>query len=129
MADKRQMELTASGWVDVPSPLAEGALSLLEATDARAVAAALLRGLAACGVSANAVVWQAQDHVACEPAGALSPEQELRPCPICGPRWDLPRTRCQPGQPGRKPPCWAYRKRSRGCTPLPRAFLNWPGSG
>ena len=76
MADKRQMESAANGLVDVQADMAVWALPVLAATSVRAVAAALLRGLAACGVPADAVVWQAQDHVACEPVGALPPDQE-----------------------------------------------------
>ena len=77
MADKRQMESAANGLVGVQADMAVWALPVLAATSVRAVATALLRGLAACGVSADAVVWQAQDHVACEPAGVLTADQEL----------------------------------------------------
>ena len=81
MADKRQMESAANGLVDVQADMAVWALPVLAATSVRAVAAALLRGLAACGVSADAVVWQAQDHVACEPAGVLTADQGLNSLP------------------------------------------------
>lgn len=81
MADKRQMESAANGLVDVQADMAVWALPVLAATSVRAVATALLRGLAACGVSADAVVWQAQDHVACEPAGGLTADQGLHSLP------------------------------------------------
>ena len=56
------------------SELTVWALPIVVANSVRALAAALLRGMAACGVSADAIVWQAQDALACEPLRALPPE-------------------------------------------------------
>ena len=59
------------------SVAAGGGLPLLAASSVPEAARALLRCLAACGVQAGAVVWQAGDRVACEPATAELPA----PCP------------------------------------------------
>lgn len=56
---------------DTAADLPAAALPVLAARSVRAAAHALLQALAAVGVPAHAVVWQAQGKVACEPEGAL----------------------------------------------------------
>ena len=70
-----QMNVVMDGTKSMKTDWTAGALAVLGATHVREAAVALLHGLAACGVSADAVVWQSGGQLVSEPAQALQPQQ------------------------------------------------------